>query len=88
MKEVTEALVTYGLYVLVIRVEAKSLGHLDMTLTDITQIEEIEQLTHLSALKHADLKRRIARMRVPKLVKNGFYSSFTPLSLTRACLMG
>ena len=53
MKEVTEALVTYGLYVLVIRIEAKSLGHLDKTLTGIRQIEEIEQThtcRHLSML--------------------------------------
>ena len=47
MKEVTEALVTYGLYDLVIRVEAKNLGHLDKIITDIRQIEEIEQTSTL-----------------------------------------
>jgi DNA-binding Lrp family transcriptional regulator len=47
MKEVTEALVTYGLYDLVIRIEAKNLGHLDKIVTDIRQIEEIEQTSTL-----------------------------------------
>jgi len=47
MKEVTEVLVTYGLYDLVVRIEAKSLGHLDKIVTDIRQIEEIEQTSTL-----------------------------------------
>jgi DNA-binding Lrp family transcriptional regulator len=47
MKEVTEVLVTYGLYDLVIRIEAKSSGHLDKIITDIRQIEEIEQTSTL-----------------------------------------
>lgn len=47
MKEVTEVLVTYGLYDLVIRIEAKSLGHLDKIVTDIRQIAEIEQTSTL-----------------------------------------
>ena len=47
MKEVTEVLVTYGLYDLVIRIEAKSLGHLDKIVTDIRQMEEIEQTSTL-----------------------------------------
>jgi DNA-binding Lrp family transcriptional regulator len=47
MKEVTEVLVTYGLYDLVIHIEAKSLGHLDKIITDIRQIEEIEQTSTL-----------------------------------------
>ncbi|MEM3088827.1 MAG: Lrp/AsnC ligand binding domain-containing protein [Candidatus Bathyarchaeia archaeon] len=47
MKEVTEVLVTYGLYDLVIRIEAKSLGHLDKIVTDIRRIEEIEQTSTL-----------------------------------------
>ena len=39
-------------------------------------------------LKHVtEVSQGLARMRVPKLVKNGFYSSFAPLSLVRACLM-
>lgn len=47
MKGVTEALVTYGLYDLVIRIEAKSLGNLDKVVTDIRQIEEIDQTSTL-----------------------------------------
>jgi DNA-binding Lrp family transcriptional regulator len=47
MREVTEVLVTYGLYDLVIRIEAKSLGHLDKIITEIRQIEEIEQTSTL-----------------------------------------
>jgi len=47
MKEVTEVLVTYGLYDLVVRIEAKSLGHLDKIVTDIRQMEEIEQTSTL-----------------------------------------
>jgi DNA-binding Lrp family transcriptional regulator len=47
MAEVTEVLVTYGLYDLVIRIEAKSLGHLDKVVTDIRQMEEIEQTSTL-----------------------------------------
>jgi DNA-binding Lrp family transcriptional regulator len=47
MKEVTEVLVTYGLYDLVARIEAKSLGHLDKIVTDIRQITEIKQTSTL-----------------------------------------
>ncbi|MEM3551438.1 MAG: Lrp/AsnC ligand binding domain-containing protein [Candidatus Bathyarchaeia archaeon] len=47
MAEVTEVLVTYGLYDLVIRIEAKTLGHLDKVVTDIRQMEEIEQTSTL-----------------------------------------
>lgn len=47
MKEVTEVLVTYGLYDLVIRIEAKSLGHLDKIVTEIRRMEEIEQTSTL-----------------------------------------
>jgi DNA-binding Lrp family transcriptional regulator len=47
IKEVTEVLVTYGLYDLVVRIEAKSLGHLDKIVTDIRQMEEIEQTSTL-----------------------------------------
>lgn len=42
MREVTEVLVTYGLYDLVVRIEAKNLSHLDKIVTDIRQMEEIE----------------------------------------------
>ena len=47
MKEVTEVLVTYGLYDVVVRIEAKSLGHLDKIVTDIRQTEEIKQTSTL-----------------------------------------
>jgi len=47
IEEVTEVLVTYGLYDLVVRIEAKSLGHLDKIVTDIRQIGEIEQTSTL-----------------------------------------
>ncbi len=47
MNEVTEALVTYGLWDIVARIEAKSLGHLDKIITEIRQIAEIEQTSTL-----------------------------------------
>lgn len=47
MEEVTEVLVTYGLYDLVVRIEAESLGHLDKVVTDIRLIDEIEQTSTL-----------------------------------------
>ena len=47
MEEVTEVLVTYGLYDLVVRIEAESLGHLDRVVTDIRLIDEIEQTSTL-----------------------------------------
>jgi DNA-binding Lrp family transcriptional regulator len=47
MRGVTEALVTYGLYDLVVRIEAESLGHLDKIVTDVRQIKEIEQTSTL-----------------------------------------
>jgi DNA-binding Lrp family transcriptional regulator len=47
MKEVTEVLVTYGLYDLVVRIEAESLGHLDKIVTDIRQMAEIKQTSTL-----------------------------------------
>jgi DNA-binding Lrp family transcriptional regulator len=46
-KEVTEALVTYGLYDIVVRIEAKSLGQLDKIVTDIRQMPEIDQTSTL-----------------------------------------
>jgi DNA-binding Lrp family transcriptional regulator len=46
-KEVTEVLVTYGLYDLVVRIEAKSLGQLDKIITDIRQMAEIQQTSTL-----------------------------------------
>jgi DNA-binding Lrp family transcriptional regulator len=46
-KEVTEVLVTYGLYDIVVRIEAQSLGHLDKIVTDIRQMPEIQQTSTL-----------------------------------------
>ena len=46
-KEVTEVLVTYGLYDIVVRIEAKSLGQLDKIVTDIRQMPEIQQTSTL-----------------------------------------
>jgi DNA-binding Lrp family transcriptional regulator len=46
-KEVTEVLVTYGLYDLVVRIEAKSLGQLDKIVTDVRQMSEIKQTSTL-----------------------------------------
>ncbi len=51
MKEVTEVLVTYGLYDLVIRIEAESLGQLDKIVTDIRQMAEIKQTSTLVGAK-------------------------------------
>jgi len=47
IKEVTEVLVSYGLYDIVVRIEAKSLGHLDKIVTDIRQMAEIKQTSTL-----------------------------------------
>ena len=47
MKEVTDVLVTYGLYDVVVRIEAKSLGQLDKIVTDIRQMAEIGQTSTL-----------------------------------------
>jgi DNA-binding Lrp family transcriptional regulator len=47
VKEVTEVLVTYGLYDLVVRVEAESLGQLDKIVTDLRQMSEIRQTSTL-----------------------------------------
>jgi DNA-binding Lrp family transcriptional regulator len=50
-KEVTDVLVTYGLYDIVVRIEAKSLGHLDKIVTDIRQMTEIQQTSTLVGAK-------------------------------------
>ncbi len=47
VKEVSEVLVSYGLYDLVVRIEAESLGHLDKIVTDIRKMSEIEQTSTL-----------------------------------------
>jgi DNA-binding Lrp family transcriptional regulator len=51
INEVTDILVTYGLYDLVIRIEAESLGQLDKIVTDIRQMPEIKQTTTLVGAK-------------------------------------
>ena len=47
MEGVTEALVTYGLWDLVARIEAKSLEQLDTIITDMRKIREILQTSTL-----------------------------------------
>jgi len=47
MKEVSEVIVTYGLYDLVVRIEAESLGHLDKIIADMRLIDETRQSTTL-----------------------------------------
>jgi DNA-binding Lrp family transcriptional regulator len=47
MKEVTEVLVTHGLWDLIARIEGETLGHFDKIITNIRQIEEIEQTSTL-----------------------------------------
>ena len=50
-KEVKDVLVTYGLYDIVVRIEAKSLGQLDKIVTDIRQMAEIQQTSTLVGAK-------------------------------------
>ena len=47
MNEVAEVLVTCGLYDIVVRIEAKSLGQLDKIITEIRQMAEIKQTSTL-----------------------------------------
>jgi len=47
MKDVTEVLVTYGMWDIVARIEAENLQHLDKIITDIRKIPEIEQTNTL-----------------------------------------
>jgi len=51
INEVTDILVTYGLYDLVIRIEAESLGQLDKIVTDIRQMPEIKMTSTLVGAK-------------------------------------
>ena len=44
---VADAIVTYGLYDVVVRIEAQNLGHLDSLVTEMRKIEEILQNTTL-----------------------------------------
>ena len=46
-EDVTEVLVTYGMWDIVARVKTESLGKLDKIITDIRQIPEIEQTSTL-----------------------------------------
>jgi len=50
-KEVKDVLVTYGLYDIVVHIEAKSLGQLDKIVTDIRQMAEIQQTSTLVGAK-------------------------------------
>jgi len=47
MDGVTEALVTYGLWDIVVRIEASNLGKLDALITEMRKIEEIVQTSTL-----------------------------------------
>ena len=51
IKEIMDILVTYGLYDLVVRIEAESLGQLDRIVTDIRQMPEIKQTSTLVGAK-------------------------------------
>jgi len=44
---VTEVVVTYGLYDIVVRIEAHNLGQLDTLITEMRKIEEIVQTSTL-----------------------------------------
>jgi DNA-binding Lrp family transcriptional regulator len=46
-REATEVLVTYGLYDIVVRIEAQRLRQLDKIVTDIRQMAEIQQTSTL-----------------------------------------
>lgn len=47
MEDVTEALVTYGMWDIAIRIETEALGKLDKIITEIRQIPEIQQTNTL-----------------------------------------
>jgi DNA-binding Lrp family transcriptional regulator len=47
MSGVTEVLVTYGLWDIVVRIEAPTLGKLDTIITEMRKIEEITQTSTL-----------------------------------------
>ncbi len=47
IEDVTEVLVTYGMWDLVARIETESLGKLDKIITEIRQTPEIEQTSTL-----------------------------------------
>jgi DNA-binding Lrp family transcriptional regulator len=47
IEDVTEALVTYGIWDIIARIETESLGKLDMIVTEIRRIPEIKQTNTL-----------------------------------------
>jgi len=47
MEGVTEAMVTYGLWDIVVRIEAPSLGKLDALITEMRKMEDIVQTSTL-----------------------------------------
>jgi DNA-binding Lrp family transcriptional regulator len=47
INDVTEVLVTYGMWDIVARIETESLGRLDKIITDIRQLPEIKQTNTL-----------------------------------------
>ncbi len=47
IEDITEVLVTYGMWDLVARIETKNLGKLDKIITEIRQTPEIEQTSTL-----------------------------------------
>jgi DNA-binding Lrp family transcriptional regulator len=47
IEDVTEVLVTYGIWDIIARIETKSLGKLDKIITDIRQFPEIKQTNTL-----------------------------------------
>jgi DNA-binding Lrp family transcriptional regulator len=47
IEDITEVLVTYGMWDLVARIETKNLGELDKIITEIRQTSEIEQTSTL-----------------------------------------
>jgi DNA-binding Lrp family transcriptional regulator len=47
MKGVTEAIVTYGMWDVIAKIEASNLGQLDALITDIRKIEDIVQTSTL-----------------------------------------
>ena len=47
MEDITEVLVTYGMWDIAIRIETEALGKLDKIITEIRQIPEIQQTNTL-----------------------------------------
>jgi len=47
MENIADALITYGMWDLVVRIEAESLGKLDQAISEIRKLPEIEQTNTL-----------------------------------------